>query len=89
MAKTTRFISSQEVLALLGKRQLIDQNTHRVVIDIKAGEFPRIYTESYGDPELFVSLITDLQLTDAPTMPTAATVDYKAPTDTKDESTHD
>jgi hypothetical protein len=91
MGNNPRFISSNELLALLGKRQLVDQNTHRVVIDIKAGQLPRIYTESYGDPALFVELITDMQITDDPALPTVAPVDYNTAvaTEAKDESTHE
>lgn len=85
-----RFISSDKILDLLAERGLIDTQTKRVVIDIKAGDFPAIYVQSLGDEDLFVELITNLAITQNPTLPRVQdTEDQEGTTEARDKTDND
>lgn len=50
MAKQ-RIMVGEDLLAALTAAGLCDVQTKRVVIDIKAGHYPVIYTEKFATPE--------------------------------------
>ncbi len=56
-----RVIMSDELLSALRTAGLCDDDTRRVVIDVKAGEIPVVYTEKFAAPtQDLLSVVTAL-----------------------------